>query len=193
MQSTSPLVLITHLKFILQPETSLDRDLRSQLDGMLFFNGAHIQALPSRPTERYHSIFKLYRLLFSGRRRIRSMAETSRAAVLTHHQCAGRWKLPEGLALAEGGHRSRNPRTQMSYCSPVLRAMFLNHRNERTLIAKILMQFFHLSFKLIFEDRRNDLVDNGFISKLSCYSVCQSKHLPRREWVLHNYLITSRT
>lgn len=102
---------------------------KSQLGGMLVLNGTHIQTLTFRPPERYHRIFKSYGLPLGGKRRMLSMAETRKAAVLTHHQYAV--NLQEGLALS-GMHPSRNPRLHMSYCSSVLREMFLNIISERT-------------------------------------------------------------
>lgn len=110
-------------------EVSPTQDLRSQLNGTLVFNGTHTQTLTSRPPERYHSIFKRYDLLLGGKRRILPIAEIRKAAVLTHHQCAG--NLQEGLVLL-GIHPSRNPRLHMSYCSSVLRTKFLNIISERT-------------------------------------------------------------
>lgn len=68
---------------------SLDQDLRSQLNGMLVFNGRLTQTLTSKPPERYHSIFKPYGLPLGGKRRILPLAETRKATVLTHHQWAG--------------------------------------------------------------------------------------------------------
>lgn len=96
---------------------------------MLDFNGTHTHTFTCRPPERYHRVLKTYGLPLGGKRRILPTAETRKAAVLTHHHCAG--NLQEGLTLL-GMHPSRNPRVNMSYCSPVLRTMFLNIRSERT-------------------------------------------------------------